>query len=117
MTIIKFENNFVYVQRKIDAILRIYRVFAKVYVDNIVVFNRILKKHLNHLRQIFQLLNFYSIRFSSKKSFLNYSIVALFDQKIDVFDFIIIANKLIVIINLKFFYILKNLKNYLNLID
>ena len=79
MTIIKFKNNSVYVQRKIDAILRIYRVFAKTYVNDIIVFNRILKKHFNYLRQIFQLLNFYDIRFSSKKSFLNYLIVVLFD--------------------------------------
>ena len=113
----KFKNNFVYVQRKIDAILRIYRVFAKIYVDDIVVFNRILKKHLNYLRQIFQLLNFYDIRLSSKKSFLNYSIVVLFDQKIDVFDFIIVVDKLTTIVNLKFSYTLKNLKKYLNLID
>ena len=117
VTIIKFKNSFAYVQRKIDAILRIYRVFAKAYVDDIVVFSRILKKHLNHLRQIFQLLNSYDIRLSFKKSFLNYSIVVLLDQKIDVFDFIIVANKLVVIVNLKFFYILKNLKSYLNLID
>ena len=117
MTIMKFKNNSIYVQRKIDEILRIYHVFAKTYVDDIVVFNRILKKHINYLRQIFQLLNSYDIRFSSKKLFLNYSIVVLFDQKIDVFDFIIVVDKLTTIVNLKFLYTLKNLKKYLNLID
>ena len=117
VTIIKFKNSSVYVQRKIDAILRVYRAFAKAYIDDIVVFSRILKKHLNHFRQIFQLLNSYGIRLLFKKSFLDYSIVVLLDQKIDVFDLIITANKLAVIINLKFFYILKNLKSYLSLID
>ena len=117
VTIMRFKNSSAYVQRKIDAILRIYRAFAKTYVDDIVVFSRILKKHLDHLRQIFQLLNSYDIRLSPKKSFLNYSIVALLDQKIDAFDLTIAANKLTAIINLKFFYILKNLKSYLSLID
>ena len=113
----KFKNSFVYVQRKINAILRIYRTFVKTYVDDIVVFNRTLKEHLNYLRQIFQLLNSYDIRFSFKKFFLNYSIVVLFDQKINVFELTIVVDKLVAIVNLKFFYILKNLKNYLNLID
>ena len=117
VTIMKFKNSSVYVQRKIDAILRIYRVFAKTYVDDIVVFSRILKKHLDHLRQIFQLLNSYDIRLLFKKSFLNYSIVVLLNQKINAFELIIATNKLIVIFNLKFLYTLKNLKNYLNLID
>ena len=44
-----FRNNFAYVQRQIDIVLRQYHVFARVYIDDIVVFNKILKKHLKHL--------------------------------------------------------------------
>ena len=117
VTIMRFKNSPAYVQRKIDAILRVYRAFAKAYVDDIVVFSRILKKHLDHLRQIFQLLNSYGIRLSPKKSFLGYSTVVLLDQKVDAFDFTIAANKLAVITNLKFPYTLKNLKSYLSLTD
>ena len=35
----KFKNSSVYVQKKIDYILRAYREFAKAYVNDIVVFN------------------------------------------------------------------------------
>ena len=112
--VMRFKNSSVYVQRKIDAILRVYRVFVKIYVDDIVMFNKTLKKHLIHLRKIFQLLNSYNIRLSFKKSFLKYFIVVLLKQKIDAFEFTIVVDKLIVIINLRFFYTLKNLKRYLD---
>ena len=113
----KFKNNSIYVQKKIDDILRTYREFVKIYINDIVVFNQILKKHLIHLNIIFQVMNFYDINFSSKKSFLNYFTIALLNQKIDVFDFITVNEKLNVIIKLNFSYIFKNLKTYFDLID
>ena len=103
--------------KKIDIILRIYKIFVKTYVDDIVVFNRILKKHVNYLRQIFQLLNLYDIRLSFKKSYFDVFFVALLNQKMNVFDLIITANKLAVIVNLKYFHTLKDLKIYLNFIE
>ena len=62
-------------------------------------------------------MNSFNINLSSKKSFLNYFTIALLNQKINVFDLTIAVEKLKVIIKLNFFYILKNLKIYLNLID
>ena len=53
--IMNFRNNFAYVQRQIDIILRQYRVFVRVYIDDIVVFNKTLKKHLKHLTKMFKL--------------------------------------------------------------
>ena len=117
VVVMNYINSSIYVQRKINVILRVFRVFVKAYVNDIVIFNKTLKKHLIHLHQIFQLLNSYNIRLSSKKSYLKYFIVALLNQKMNVFDFIIVANKLTIIVNLRFFYIFKNLKSYLNFID
>ena len=115
VAVMGFKNSPAYVQRKIDAILRVYRAFAKAYVDDIVVFSRTLKEHLDHLRQVFQLLNSYDIRLSLKKSFLGYSIVALLGQKVDAFGLTIAADKLAAIANLKFPYTLKDLEGYLGL--
>ena len=117
VAIMSYKNNFSYVQKKIDALFRIVRRFVKVYVDDIVMFNRTLKKHKTHLHEVFDILNSYKVRLTSKKFYLKYFTVALLKQKIDVFDFIIIVDKLAAIINLKFSYILKNLKGYLNFID
>ena len=115
--VMSFKNSSFYVQRKIDNLLRVVRRFAKVYVDDIIIFNKILKKHLTHLREIFNILNSYEVRLSFKKFFFDYSIVVLLKQKIDVFEFIIVVDKLIVIIKLRFFYIFKNLEKYLELIE
>ena len=117
VAIMSFKNSSIYVQRKINVILRVYKIFVKVYVNDIIMFNKILKKHLFHLRQIFELLNFFDIRFSFKKSYLNYFIVTLLKQKVDVFDLTIVVDKLTIIANLRFSYILKNLKKYLSFID
>ena len=79
MTIIKFKNLSIYVQRKIDIIFRTYRAFVRVYIDDVVVFNRILKKHLKHLHIIFALFESFNITFLFKKSFFDYFTIALFD--------------------------------------
>ena len=114
---ISFKNNSSYVQRKINVIFRIYRVFVKVYIDNIIVFNQTLKKYIVNLHFVFQLLNSYKISFLSKKFYFDYFKIVLLNQKMNVFDLIIVANKLVVIVKLNFFYNLKKLKTYLNLID
>ena len=110
----RFKNSSSYVQRRIDAILRDFRDFARVYVNDIVVFFNILEKHITHLHSMFQRLNFYDISLFFKKFFLDYSTIALLDQKVDVFDLIIAIDKLKIIIKLNFSYTLKNLKIYLS---
>ena len=117
VAIMKFKNLSIYVQRKIDIIFRAYRAFVKTYVDNVVVFNHTLKKHFNHLHIIFVLFESFDITLSSKKFFLDYSTVTLFDQKINAFELTTAKNKFKIIFELNFLYILKNLKGYLNFID
>ena len=117
VTITNFKSSSFYVQLKIDVFLRVYRVFARVYVNDIVMFNYILKKYISHLYIVFQLFDNYDINLSLKKNFLKYFIVSLLSQKIDAFDLIIAIDKLKIIVKLNFFYTLKNLKIYLELID
>ena len=117
VAIMKFKNSSTYVQRKIDIIFRAYRVFVKAYIDDVVIFSYTLKKHLDYLHIIFALFELFDITLLSKKNFFDYFIVALFDQKINAFELTTTKNKLKVIFELNFFYILKNLKSYLNLIN
>ena len=111
--VMKFKNSLTYVQRKIDVILRIYRKFVKTYVNDILIFSNILKKHIAHLHVVFQLLNSYDITLFFKKSFFDYFIVILLKQKINVFDFTTTANKLEIIFKLNFFTFWKNWKHIL----
>ena len=113
--IMNFRNNFAYVQWQIDIVLRQYRVFARVYIDDIVVFNKILKNYLKHLTKMFELFRRLNIALKFFKTFLNYSIVVLLEQKINNFEFITTKKKLKIIFKLQFFVTLKQLKIYLNL--
>ena len=49
VVIMKYINSSTYVQRKTNVIFRIFRVIVKTYVNDIVIFNKTLKKHLTHL--------------------------------------------------------------------
>ena len=111
----RFKNSSFYVQRQIDCVLRPFRHFAKIYVDDIVIFSKTLSEHLKHLHAIFDLLNFKGVTLFSKKFFLRYLIVILLDQKIDVLDLIATVDKIIIIQRLDFSYKLFDLELYLRL--
>ena len=100
--------------KQIDVILRVHRIFFRVYVDDIIVLSHTLEEHISHLHSVFQLFDSYEISLLFKKSCLNYQIVSL-KQKIDIFGFIIAAEKVKTISKLNFPYTLKNLETYLKL--
>ena len=73
VTVMSYKNSFAYVQRQIDRLLRVYRKFVKIYVDDIVIFSRILKKHITHLRVVFEKLTVFNIFIKFNKIFIDYS--------------------------------------------
>ena len=81
--------------------MRVHRIFFRVYVNDIIVFNQILEKHISHLHSVFQLLDSYRINLSFKESFLHYPIL---ETKIEIFGFITAAEKLEIISKLIFFF-------------
>lgn len=93
--------------------LRLYD-FAKIYVNDVIIYYSILKEHLRHLNEIFKLFKRMNIVIKLNKIFLNYSTIALLDQKIDNLDFIIAKNKLTIIRKLRFSRTLKYLEIYLD---
>jgi len=93
----------------------VYRAFARVYVDNIVIFFKFLKKHILHLRQIFDILAINNISIKSKKVFLEYFTVRLLDQKIDSLDLFIFEKKLKTIAKIQYFIMFQILETYLDL--
>ena len=117
VAVMKYRNSIVYVQRQIDRLLRIFRSFARAYVDNIVIAFTTLKEHLEHLHQVFEMLIENNIFIKLIKIFVEYSTVQLLDQKINFFDLFISKEKLLAIAKLKFSIILNQLKTYLELIE
>jgi len=59
----------------IDRILQQQRLYIKIYVNDIVIFFNTLKEHLNHLYNIFNILNKMRIYFLLKKFYLAYSFI------------------------------------------
>ena len=81
--IMGYINSVVYVQRKIDNILREVREWTRVYVDNIVCRGKSLPDLLTKLRMLFDIFLRYNISIQPTKSYLNYPDVALLGQRIN----------------------------------
>ena len=117
VTLMNFKNSSFYVQRQTDQMLRSYRDFSRVYMNDIIIFSKILKKHIAHLRQIFQLFASKRVNLTFNKSFLSYSFIMLFKQRVDSLDLSISIEKIAIITFLRFSQSLKNLKHFFYLID
>ena len=69
MTLMNFKNLSFYVQRQTDQMLRFYRKFFRVYMNDIIIFSKILKKHIVYFKQIFQLFANKRVNLIFNKSF------------------------------------------------
>ena len=77
MLIINYRNSPVYVQKMIDRIFRLFRHFYKVYVNDIVIFFILFKKHFNYFIQIFRIFDNMNIYLIFVKIFLGYFLIQL----------------------------------------
>ena len=59
--------------------LKSFQDFIKIYIDDIIIFFRILIKHFKYLRKFFILFRERRINLNFKKSFCEYSFVTLFN--------------------------------------
>ena len=112
----KFKNSSTHVEQQMNNYVREYREFVKFYINDIVVFNKILKKHLQHLQKILNLFREMNITLKSSKTFLNYLSIVLFEQKIDNLKLIILKNKL-KIITIFFLKTFKDFETYFEMIE
>ena len=117
VAMMNYKNSLIYVQRQINRLLRRFRQFFKIYVDDIVIFFKTTTKHVAHLRSVFDMLRNNNIFIKFSKAFLKYFFVQLFDQKIDFFEFFTNEEKLRVIVKLFFFKSFRLLKTYFDMID
>ena len=73
--------------------LRLYKHFVKYYINNVMIFFKIIEKHFKHFRIIFRLFAQFKIIFESKKSFLDYLFITFLNQKMNNFDLITTKKK------------------------
>ena len=96
--------------------LRLYKKFSKIYINDIIIFFKILDEYMKHLRQIFRLFQQKHVNLIFIKSFLNYLLIILLSQRINSLN-LLISKKKIVITFLQFSILLRDLKYFLNLIN
>ncbi len=111
VAVMRFRNSPPYVQQQMNWILRIFHTFVRAYVDNIVIFLRTLKEHLQHLHQVFRLFNDIEITLKLKKFYLEYPNITLLEQHVDAFGLTTEKEKMKAIMNLQFSKNLKDLKD------
>lgn len=102
VAVMGYRNSPVYIQRRIDTILRPCRAFARAYVDDIVIFLRSLDEHLTHLRQVLKTLNSYNISLKPSKAYIGYPSVQLLGQRVDALGLTTAKEKLEAITALEF---------------
>ena len=96
--VMNFKNSFVYVQRQTNLFFKNMREFAKIFIDDIIIFSRIRKKHLKHLKTIFERLFFLWRHFQFYKKNFEFFFLILLNQIINALKFIIAKKKLIAIV-------------------
>ena len=115
--VMKYKNFSTYVQKQIDRLLKRFWRFARIYVDDIIIFFKTFEKHKQYLRFVFVMFQINNIFIKSNKIFLKYLFVALLSQKMNFFDLSINVEKFKIIVKIRFFKILRFLKHYFDFID
>ena len=113
--IMRNRNSILYVQRQMNDILRAFRQFVKIYIDDVVIKSNSLKEHLTHLKIVFNLFVKFNIAIKLIKMFIDYSDVALLEQRVNSLKFSISEEKFKAIASIKFSETLQNLKHYFEL--
>jgi hypothetical protein len=63
----------------IDSVLRPYKIYARYYINDIVIFSKIFKNYIEHFDKIFNLFDTLNIILKKPKIYLGYSLIILFD--------------------------------------
>src|SRR2546429_7440519 len=79
VALINYQEFLSYAQHMINMILCSYKFFACYYINDIIIFSKILENYLQHLNMIFSLFNRLEITFKKIKIHLNYLSIILLD--------------------------------------
>src|SRR5436190_22175633 len=82
VTLMNYQEFSLYAQHMMNMIFHSHKFFVCCYIDNIVIFSKILENHLQHLNMIFNLFNKFRIIFKKIKTYLNYLTIILLNQQI-----------------------------------
>jgi hypothetical protein len=101
----------------IDSVLRSYKIYARCYIDDIIIFFKIFKNYIEYLDKIFNLFDTLNIILKGLKVYLGYLLIILLGQLVDGLGIFYLKNRITAILNFEFPTILKEFKKYLSLTD
>src|SRR5437667_543821 len=76
---INYQEFLSYAQCMINMILCSHKFFICYYINDIIIFSKILKNYLQYLNTVFNLFNKFEITFKKIKTYLDYSSIILLD--------------------------------------
>ena len=112
-----YQESFSYAQCMMNMIFRSHKFFVCCYIDDIVIFLKILKNYFKHLNTVFNLFDELRITLKEIKTHLDYSSIILLNQPVNDFDMTSSKKWIAALWDLSFSETLKNLKIYLDLTD
>src|SRR5437667_6862808 len=80
IALMSYQEFSLYAQYMMNMIFRFYKFFTHYYINDIVIFSKILKNHLKHLNIIFNLFDKLKIILKEVKTHLDYSSIILLNQ-------------------------------------
>src|SRR6266513_5744741 len=80
IALMSYQESSSYAQCMMNMIFRSHKFFACCYINDIVIFSKILKNHLKHLNTVFSLFDKMKITFKEVKTHLDYSSIILLNQ-------------------------------------
>ena len=107
----------IYVQWQIDKMLKIFRNFARVYVNDIVVFSKFYDKHLFYLQSVFELFLKNKIFINLTKVFIDFSSVKLLNQNVNFLKLFISEKKIKAVFKLIFLANFNQFETYFEFTD
>ena len=78
-----YKGSPLYVQRKIDHILRPYQDYVRCYVDDIIIFFKIFENYIEYLNKIFQLFDNLDMILKRSKIYIAYLLIILLGQRVN----------------------------------
>ena len=80
IALMNYQKKFSYAQHMMNMIFKSHKFFVCCYIDDIVIFSKILKNHLKHLNTVFNLFDELKIILKKVKTHLDYSLIILLSQ-------------------------------------
>src|SRR5205809_1689402 len=80
ITFMSYQESFSYAQYMMNMIFKSHKFFVYCYIDDIVIFSKIMKNYFKYLNIVFNLFDELKIIFKKIKTHLNYSSIILLNQ-------------------------------------